>query len=222
MKKFILFFLPVVLIALSLGFYYSNGGNTATSIAEALNTSAPIPVVNQQFDMVGAWTSGSVLPSARYYTGGVGHVRNDSGFVYVFGGDSTGAGTAAGVNTYRYNIAANSWTLMAPLPQGRRIMGSAVLGDTVYCIDGLGGFASSMIMYKYNINANTWSTAANAPDSMWYVKSAGYQDSLIYLVGGYGANGVSRTSVFLYNSKTNSWRTATSLPLGRADGALLL
>ncbi|MBP9096366.1 MAG: T9SS type A sorting domain-containing protein [Ignavibacteria bacterium] len=222
MKKLILFFLPVVLIALSLGFYYSNGGNTASSIAEQLNTTSQIPVVNQQFDNVGAWISGSALPSARYYHGGVGHVRNDSGFVYVFGGDSTGAGTAAGVNTYRYNIAANSWSQMASLPQGRRLMGSAKLGDTIYCLDGLNGFGSNMTLYKYNINANTWSTGANAPDSMWYVKAVGYQDSLIYLVGGYGANGVTRTSVFLYNAKTNSWRTATSLPLGRGDGALAM
>jgi hypothetical protein len=222
MKKLILFFLPVVLIALSLGFYYSNGGNTASSIAEQLNTTSQIPVVNQQFDNVGAWVSGSALPSARYYHGGVGHVRNDSGFVYVFGGDSTGAGTAAGVNTYRYNIAANSWSQMASLPQGRRLMGSAKLGDTIYCLDGLNGFGSNMTLYKYNINANTWSTGANAPDSMWYVKAVGYQDSLIYLVGGYGANGVTRTSVFLYNAKTNSWRTATSLPLGRGDGALAM
>ncbi len=55
MKKLILFFLPVVLIALSLGFYYSNGGNTASSIAEQLNTTSQIPVVDQQFDNVGAW-----------------------------------------------------------------------------------------------------------------------------------------------------------------------
>ncbi|MBS1492620.1 MAG: T9SS type A sorting domain-containing protein [Bacteroidetes bacterium] len=223
MKKVIPFFLPLgLLVVLSLGFYYSNGGNTATSIAEALNTTSPIPVVNNQYDMTGAWVSGSALPSARYYHGGVGHVRNDSGFVYVFGGDSTGAGTAAGVNTYRYNIAANSWSQMAPLPQGRRLMGSAKLGDTIYCLDGLNGTASNMTLYKYNINANTWSTGANAPDSMWYVKAVGYQDSLIYLVGGYGANGVTRTSVFMYNAKTNSWRTATSLPLGRGDGALAM
>ncbi len=224
MKKIIPFILPIVLVALSLGFYYSNGGNTATSIAEALGTTTPIAVSNEtpSLDMVGAWITGSPLASPRYYHGGVGYTRNDSGFVFVFGGDSTGSGAAAGVNTYRYNIAANSWTQMASLPQGRRIMGSARLGDTIYCIDGLNGPASNMSLYKYNINSNTWSTGANAPDSMWYVKATGYQDSLIYLVGGYGANGLTRTSVFMYNARTNSWRTATSLPLGRGDGALAM
>ncbi|MBS1515196.1 MAG: T9SS type A sorting domain-containing protein [Bacteroidetes bacterium] len=217
------FLVLVVLIALSLGFYYSGGGNTSTSISEYLNNGSKVTVVNQQFDnLVGAWTTGLALPSSRYYSGGVGYTRNDSGFVFVFGGDSTGAGAAGGVNMYRYSVNANTWTQLAPLPQGRRIMGSARLGDTVYCIAGLNGPASNFIMYKYNISANSWSTAANVPDSMWYIKATGYQDSLIYLVGGYGANGVVRNTVYLYNSKTNSWRTASNLPVGRADGALAL
>src|SRR5690606_11238953 len=49
-------------------------------------------------------------------------------------------------------------------------------------------------------------------------KAVGYQDSLIYLLGGY--NGTSTLStVYLYNTISNTWRTADPIPGIRFAGA---
>ncbi len=220
MKKLILFFLPVVLIALSLGFYYSNGGNTATSIAEQLNTNEPIPVAAlEQLDMVGAWTSGTALPSPRYYGGSISYMRNDSGYVYVMGGDSTGGGIV-GRNVYRYSVSGNSWSVVSQLPAPRRIVGTALLADSIYVIGGIPNANPPVFtVYRYSISQNSWATVASLPDSIYFNRGQGYQDSLIYNVGSYNA-GTAKNTVYLFNAKSNTWRTATSLPSARADGAL--
>lgn len=220
-RTFFLFVPLVVLFALSLGFYYSTGGNTALTVAEQLGTTNAIPVVNQEYqtDMIGAWTTGASLPSARYYGGSVSYTRNDSGFVYVFGGDSTGGGIV-GVNMYRYNVAANTWSVVSQVPAPRRIGGSARIADSIYVVGGISNAAPcSFNVYRYSINQNTWAQVANMPDSLQFNRAQGYQDSLMYNVGGYNG-GAAKTVVYLYNAKNNTWRGATNLPAARADGAL--
>lgn len=219
-KKTLSFVLPLaVLVVLSLGFYYANGGNTAGSIAEELNTNGPIPVVNQQFDLVGAWTTGATLPSPRYYGMSVSYTKNDSGYVYVMGGDSTGS-SAVGRNVYRYSVNGNSWTTVTQIPAPRRIGGAALLGDSIYVVGGIPSTNPPVYsVYRYSITQNSWATVGSLPDSLFYNRAQGYQDSLIYNVGGYNSVGA-KASVYLFNAKTNTWRSATSLPAARADGAL--
>lgn len=220
LKKSLSFVLPLAaLVVLSLGFYYANGGNTASSVAEQLNTTGPIPVVNQQFDLVGAWTSGTALPSARYYGESVSYTKNDTGYVFVMGGDSTG-NSGIGRNVYRYNVNANTWSVVTQTPAPRRIGGSALLGDSIYIVGGIPAANPPVYsVYRYSITQNSWATVGSLPDSLYFNRAQGYQDSLIYNVGGYNG-GVAKANVYLFNAKTNSWRNATNLPAARADGAL--
>jgi N-acetylneuraminic acid mutarotase len=219
-KKSLSLVLPLAaLVVLSLGFYYANGGNTAGSIAEQLNTNGRIPVVNQQFDLVGAWTTGTALPSARYYGESVSYTKNDSGYVYVMGGDSTGS-SGVGRNVYRYSVNGNSWSVVTQTPAPRRIGGAALLGDSIYVVGGIPASNPPVYsVYRYSITQNTWATVGSLPDSLYFNRAQGYQDSLIYNVGGYNG-GVAKANVYLFNAKTNTWRSATKLPNPKADGAL--
>jgi hypothetical protein len=158
------------------------------------------------------WTNGAVCPSPQSLGEGIGYSKNDSGWVFSIGGQ-------AGLTPVtKYNVRANTWSTVAPLPAGNDRFGVAILKDSVYVIGGAN--ASSVYqstVYKYDINANTWVTRASLPGIMGWNKCVGYQDSLIYCAGGYNGTATS-SQVLLYNSNTNTWRTATSLPAIRFSG----
>ncbi|MBK8551655.1 MAG: T9SS type A sorting domain-containing protein [Ignavibacteria bacterium] len=221
-SKLLIYFFPMFVVAfLIYGYSTTDDRNTATSLSESTPNWVRLPDQNPNYtDLIGAWTSGAaIIPSARYYAGGVGYTRNDTGWVFVWGGDSAGGGNVTNVAS-RYNVTTNTWALIAPLPGPIRICASARLQNNVYSIggtDNLTGTAVSTV-YKYDINTNTWTTAASLPTPQYFIKAVGYQDSIIYTAGGY--NGTATTNaVSLYNSSTNSWRNCTPLPDASAEGA---
>lgn len=108
----------------------------------------------------------------------------------------------------RYDLPANQWVEMAPMPTPRLGAAVAIVQDTLYTVGGLVTTPTgdpSRRVYKYDINANSWSTGANAPYPLTDTEAVAYQDSLIYVVGGYTGN------TLLFNTKTNRWRTATPI-----------
>ncbi len=218
MKIIFCFFIATIICISFIGSYFLNRDSAALLPFESTDF---YPAGNNLFqeNLLGNWTTAAGIPSPRYNGGGAGYIKNDTGWVFVFGGDSTGTGRA-GVNLYRYNINTNTWSMRARMPSGRRVMGSAVLKDSLYCIGGIGNSnPPSYNVYRYSINENTWGLVASLPDSLYFLEAVGYQDSLIYTAGGYNA-GVAKDAVYLYNSKINSWRRATNLPGLKADGVL--
>ncbi|MBL8016896.1 MAG: T9SS type A sorting domain-containing protein, partial [Ignavibacteria bacterium] len=111
------------------------------------------------------------------------------------------------------------WSAGATLSQANRIMGTAVLRDSLYSIGGV----SSASVYlttneRYDIRSNSWVLRAPLPSAAAFGKAVGYQDSLIYFAG--GTNGsVVYNNVWVYNANTNTWRTASPLPGTRFGGA---
>ncbi|MBL8016897.1 MAG: hypothetical protein JNK43_06480, partial [Ignavibacteria bacterium] len=97
MRNSKLFFsLAAVLIAvISVGFYSigSSGDPLQTTAPATDNT--PVVTSNNTIDaMVGAWTTGAPIPTTTYFGGGVGYSRNDSGWVFIVGGN----GSSTGIN----------------------------------------------------------------------------------------------------------------------------
>ncbi|HEX2786330.1 MAG TPA: kelch repeat-containing protein [Ignavibacteria bacterium] len=221
-RKLLLYFIPLLVVSIVFfGYKNSEVKNTATSLTEAYGTDYKVPTYEPGFiDAIGSWSTGA-LALSRYYSGGVGYSRNDTGWIYTWGGDSVGAGKPSRT-VYRYNVNTNVWSQVAPYPDSIRICASARLGDSLYGMGGInifGGTAPPVAaMYMYNVNTNTWSTKAPLPQALYFNRAAGYQDSLIYHVGGY-TGAVSVNNVYLYNAKTNTWRNATPLPIGTAEGA---
>jgi len=166
----------------------------------------------------GLWISGLAATTGTYMGTGVGYTRNDSGWVFSMGGNST-----LGTEVNKYNVLANTWAAMASLPAKRVVSSSALLKDSIYVIAGsTDGTNYLNTVVKYDINANTWSTLTSTlPVLLGWGKSAGYQDSLIYCAGGL-VGGVPVSTVYLYSVNTNSWRAATSLPAARFGGAMAI
>src|SRR6218665_38178 len=166
-----------------------------------------------------SWSSVTPMPEGVRAGNTAAYSKNGDGYLFVVSGRNE-AGTIIPKNQ-RYQSSTNTWTDLAPHPTGIISGCTAILKDSLYVITGVpptppGNIASRKV-YKYSINENTWTAAANFPANTTDPDAVSYQDSLIYVVGGFGSG---RTRV--YNSKKNQWRNATPLlPTGTISfGAL--
>lgn len=124
---------------------------------------------------------------------------------YIAGGALVGTGTPQ--NTfYRYNVAANTYTLLAPCP-------TAVWNPALVYFPGnnkiykIGGTAASSVtnVEVYDITAGTWAAAAPYPGPISFV-SAWTQGNYIYAAGGYNTiTATEQTKAYRYDPATNTW-----------------
>src|SRR5205807_9683739 len=90
----------------------------------------------------------------------------DGTYIYVFGGYSfTSVATLDTV--YRYNIATNAWTTLAPMPQ-RALVSAAIYYPTTNKIYVFGGSDRDLqlvfdLTQIYDIATNTWTQGAHMP-----------------------------------------------------------
>ena len=179
----------------------------------------------QNSDVAGTWSSGTNIPSPGSFGGaGVSYTRNDTTFIYCINGDVDGTGGMGGNwGQFRvFNVTTNTWTNLPNYPQPRAWVSGAIIGTNIYSIGGITGDVWAVMtktIQRYNITTNTWSIV----DTMIYGTGSsgacGYQDSLMFVVGGVtGGNGTPIAAVQLYNQTSNKWRLATPLPQARANG----
>src|SRR4030095_5733280 len=140
---------------------YINGGGlvnqSETPVTGKVQTDNPV------------WTAGANMPApTRYHGAGVGYSRNDTNWLYCFGGDEDGTGNNSAVVSI-YNATTNSWATGSPCPRTVVFYTTASrLGNIAYLIGGIGpggAFTSEVNEVKrYNIQTNIWlSNAANYP-----------------------------------------------------------
>lgn len=179
-----------------------------------------------QHTSVGSWTQGTNMPYARYYAGSIMYTRNDTSWLYVFGGDTTGGGVPTST-CLRYNLETNNWDYVAPLPEPMRLNATAKLGDKLYSMGGFNApFPSPAIssFYEYDVNTNTWTQLPDLPEPIFFAGAEGFEDSLIYIFGGIQDNvsdgDLWRINVVLYNRTNNSFREATPMPIATASFGL--
>lgn len=158
---------------------------------------------------IAQWNSGANIPERIRAGQTIGYSDGGDGYLFVVSGrNQDGIITP---NTQRYQLSTDTWTNVAPPPT--QLLGGAIaiLKDTIYTIGGLLTTPGNAIkkVRKYNITANSWSDAADFPRFIVDARAVSYQDSLIYVVGGY------QHKTYLYNSNYNRWREATQiLPTG--------
>jgi hypothetical protein len=232
-KKILCTFLvlfPAILLALGLSYIRwhddltAEGYLTGTTGHVTLQT-APSWKTNQTDAPL--WNAAANMPApTRYHGAGVGYSRNDTNWLFCFGGDATGTGQVSNVTSI-YNARTNIWSTGAIMPNPRFYICAALLGNSVYLIGGIPTGPDPPIVpivSKYDIMNNTWSLAQFYPNDIADADAAGYQDSLIYVAGGL-LNTISynaTANVNLYNRFTNSWRPATPLPAPRSGGAMAI
>lgn len=151
------------------------------------------------------WNSVADIPERIRAGQTIGYSKDGDGYLFMISGrNHDGIITPI---TQRYQVSTDTWTNIAP-PPTQLLGGSiAILKDTLYTIGGLLTTPGNAIrkVRKYNISENTWTDAADFPRTIVDARAVAYQDSLIYVVGGY------QHKTYLYNSTYNRWREATAI-----------
>ena len=190
-------------------------GNMLYSFA---GVSTAIVATSYRFDGT-TWTPIAPLPAALEYPQAV----SDGTNIYIMGGvNATGASTALN----RYNVAANTYTTLAPMSVGTWNHAAEFLNGKIYKFTGTAGSgataASTNALEIYDIATNTWTAGAPYPVALSFVSS--------FVSGGfiYGAGGLSTVAgstpslkTYRYAPATNTWDDAAiaDLPVGRWGAA---
>jgi len=158
------------------------------------------------------WTPIAPLPIALEYPAAVTNGTD----IFILGGVVTTPVT----NVWRYNVATNTYTALAPFTTGTWNHVAVFLNGKIHKFAGTGpGTAATSVHEIYDIATNTWSAGAAFPQAVSF--ASGYaQGGFIWAAGGYdGVNPV--TKAYRYDPVANSWNDAAmaDLPVGRWGAA---
>jgi hypothetical protein len=212
-----LFFVFIVCLSFSV---YSQ--DISTTLKEAYKGEIKLDFSQSSGRIQGEWTQGQSMPYPRYYGGSVMHTVDDTTWLYIFGGDTTSNGHAT-KSCLRYNVNSDMWEYIDSLPGPLRVNSAAKAGNKFYTLGGfeiLSSDTATAKFYEYDINTNTWAELPELPEAVFYHKALGYEDSLVYIMGGVKRNPtVFLDRVLLYNTITRQFRDATPLPEQKANFA---
>lgn len=171
----------------------------------------------------GSWTQGSSMPFPRYYGGSVMYSRNDTLWLYVIGGDTTGSGNATAA-CLRYNVNTDTWEYITSLPEPLRTNAVTIIQDKIYTMGGFNApfpALSVRSFYEYDINTNTWTQLADLPTNVFFHSAESFEDSLIYILGGINDSpsdvDIFLKAVYVYNRNEDAFREATEMPEATAN-----
>ena len=181
-------YIKVLMMFICIGTTFIYSQNVPTTVKEMYGVDEVTILSGPNLDKTtgGKWTAGTNMPHARYYGGSVVYTRNDTSWLYVLGGDTTGGGVAT-ATCLRYNINTDSWEYIAPMPEPLRLNAAALLGDKIYTMGGFNApFPAPAVtsFYEYDINTDTWSQLPDIPFPLFFHGAFGFEDSLIYILGG--------------------------------------
>lgn len=177
----------------------------------------------------GGWLFGqSMLIGARYYGGYATYTRNDTTWLYISGGDTSGSGHPSRT-VMRYNFRTTQWNIMAPMPVPLRNHSAAVIGNNMYIFGGLNSPTSNGVKtaYKYNILLNTWTSIPDLPDTLFLLSAAAVNDSLLVIGGGVTPIPDSRgfieaRELWAYNTIREEYILLALLPFAIADPSIFI
>ena len=126
---------------------------------------------------------------------------------------SSVASTTA-TRTRIYDIASNSWSLGANMPEARYDMGIGVNPATgkIYLVGGIGGGVAQSQTWEYDPVANTFTTRAPLPVAL-FNPASGVINGHLYVAGGSTGSDWVDTN-YDYNIATNTWATRANMPGG--------
>lgn len=151
------------------------------------------------------------------------------GKVFVLGSLSAGVNWTALPESYVYTSGNDSWTALAPMPEGTARGASAigVYDDTVYLAGGQ-LYLEIVPPYQqpgldlvssYNTTSNTWNTALpNLPQARQHV-SGTVVGSTFYVIGGreYDIHSFHNTTYALDLNNPTKWREMAQMPTARGS-----
>ena len=133
----------------------------------------------------------------------------DNGTIYSIAGFNLGGQSTT---TRIYDIAGNSWTTGAPIPEPLGLSDAATGLDNgkIYIACGFNGSGAINTLRIYDIATDSWTTGAPAPDAL-YLPGFGVINGKFYVAS--GNNGVNEVvDLQIYDIATDTWSTGAPIP----------
>jgi len=133
----------------------------------------------------------------------------DNGVIYVMGGGLVNGSREN--NVEKYNPATNTWTVLAPLLEGKSEPSSGLLGKTIVAADGYTNSGDNADNEGYNVSTNTWGPLKADP-SPRHASCFRTISGRLYVAGGYDSN-VSPNAINVTESfNLTNWTALSSMP----------
>ena len=183
------------------GYSFSVGDNTNEfgkfdPVANAWTPLAPVP------DLINAEASAVYAPNVNE--------------LFVFGGDSPNSGIV--VNTTRiYDIATNTWSSGAPMPDVRAFMASGYFNGKIYLV---GGYNTGNVdpsfgqVWEYDPVTNTFNTSRTSMPATLGGPGFGVINGHLYVAGGRDINNTNLSTLYDYDIAADAWTQRANLPSG--------
>ena len=159
------------------------------------------------------WTQLTSMPDANIMASGVYYPPANK--LYVFGGEDPESGQNFN-NTRIYDIASDTWTTGAPMPDVRSFAASGYNpgNGKIYVVAGYNtGTVDSAqdTTWEYDPVANTWTVKAPLPHAVGG-PGFGIVDGHMYVAGGRDATNTVINLCWDYDIAANSWSACSNLP----------
>ncbi|MDG1332283.1 MAG: hypothetical protein P8P74_08125 [Crocinitomicaceae bacterium] len=166
------------------------------------------------------WTELDTMPFRTGNNSVCEAVVNSEEYVYSFSGiDTTKEYTGIHLRSFKYAVATDTWTEIAPLPDtlGKVAAGASFVNGKIYILGGYHVFAngneiSSDRVHIYDPATDSYETdGMPIPIAIDDHVQAVYKDSLIFVVTGW-SNTANRPEVQIYDTYLDQWQEGTEVP----------
>jgi hypothetical protein len=187
-------------------FSYHAGGYSFT----AGNT---LDVVNRYDPVANSWAAMAPMPQAAIMAAAIYYPPTNK--IYVFGGED--AVTAVNYNITRiYDVAANTWSTGAPMPDVRSFMASGYdpVNGKIYLVSGYntGDVSSAQPdTWEYDPVADTFTSRADFPHPAGGFAS-GVINGKLYVAGGRDAANLNINLTWEYDPVADTWTQKIDMP----------
>jgi hypothetical protein len=180
----------------------------------------PLASVERYDSSLDSWSAAPPLPRAR--TGHCAVAVGDA--MYVMGGlDIIDSRVRPVKSVLKFDIRAQSWSEVMPMPEHRRYAGACVLGSNVYLLGGKGpGNAFIATTSRYNADTDSWVMLAPMPQATESHGICAF-GGLIHVLCGKASNNIASSVHRFFDPVANSWSTLAPMLTDRfASAAFVL
>jgi len=188
--------------------------NHAVALASLLAAFAAAAAVSQPREVASHWSTAAPLPERRTEVS----VVADGSRLYLLGGYGPGAGGDAEEPrvVYAYDPDEDTWSELAPLPEGLNHTAAAVLEGNLYVIGGYRGSSSRGIdaVHVLALSGGEWQVGPPLPTPRGALAAA-VLNGRIHAIGGVDAEGRRSGAHEIFDPIEGRWSQAADLPTPR-------
>ena len=108
----------------------------------------------------------------------------------------------------------DSWTTLTSMTSARYQAAAEAINGVLYVAGGNAGSGDTPTLQAYTAASGTWQQRASMPGGRYDGYGAGVISGELYVAGGWTTSpGLPNSNLFIYSPTSNTWRSATSMPI---------